>query len=99
MDRRVEVAVEQTAGERARCVAGAVELELVHAVVAHEAKARLAEPLVVLGTGECEAALVRLEALRFAELQSLLLRLAVPAPRRHPDAGRRAVARRRGAHV
>src|SRR3954470_15276613 len=59
----VEVAVERAARNRVRHVAGAVELELVYAVVAHHAHARLVEALVVLRPREREPALVRLEAL------------------------------------
>src|SRR6185437_5600039 len=95
LDRRGEVAVEAAAGEHAADVAGAVELELVDAILVQEIHHHVVETLVVLRSGQFEAARIGLVAGRLAVLDALLPRFAVAAPRRQPDARRGTVLRRR----
>ena len=91
MNGRRKVAVEFAAGKDAIGIPGAVELELVHAVVADELHAGIAKRRVVLRAGEREAVVHDLVTGRPSRRDALLFRLTVAAPRRHPDAGRRAV--------
>ena len=86
MDRGVEVAVKGAAGKDAIGIAGSVELELVHAVAVHHLQAGLLECAVVLRAGESVAVAHDLVAVRAAEGDALLLRLAIAAPRRQPHA-------------
>ena len=94
MNRRVEVAVEGTTGKcRPAGISRPIELELIDPIFAHHTEAGVAKALVVLGPRQREATFVGLEALLLPKLQALLLRIAVTAPRRHPDPGRRAIQR------
>ncbi len=69
-----------------RHAAGAdpVKLEIVHMVVTDHPQAGVPEPVIVLGPGQREAVLVRLEALLQAVLHPLLFGLTVAAPGREP---------------
>ena len=91
MDGGVEVAVELASFDDLVRVAGAVELELVHAIFLDHVEARIAEVAIVFRPGQRESAFVGFESLRAGRSQTLLLRPVVAAPRRKPDAGRRAV--------
>src|SRR5512141_1136050 len=84
MDRSVEIAIEWTARKGVRRLAGSVELELIDAVIPDHIDAGIAEALVVHRTRQRETVRVGLEALRFSVCNSLLVRLTVAAPRRHP---------------
>src|SRR5439155_3783500 len=92
---RAEIGIERAAWNRVRHIPRAVELELIDAIPPDHVETGLAKPREVLGTRKREATLVRLEPLRSAEGQPVLLGLPIPAPGRHPDAGGRAVPRRR----
>src|SRR5690242_2600710 len=99
MDGRVEVAVERAPRIDARGVPGAIELELIDAVLPDHLEAGVAEALVVLGPREHEAARILLEPLRATGGEPLLARLSVSAPRRHPHARCRTETRSRFAYA
>mmetsp|Transcript_124578 Transcript_124578/g.363731 ORF Transcript_124578/g.363731 Transcript_124578/m.363731 type:complete len:252 (-) Transcript_124578:199-954(-) len=77
----------------------AIELEEVHIVVSPHREHGVAEARKVPGARQREAAPVGLVALFRAELQALLLRSAVAAPRRKPDAGAAAACLGRGGNL
>src|SRR6185312_16249815 len=79
MNRRVEIAVERTPERGARCIAGAVDLELIDTVPANHVDARVPESLIVDGSGKREAVGVGLESLLLAVGKSLLAWRPVPA--------------------
>src|SRR5690349_7215870 len=74
---RIEIALRSAAV----ALADAIKLELIDAVIRHHIQASRAESLVIPWPGQGEIIFADFKALRLAEPDSFLVRLAVAAPR------------------
>src|SRR5579884_1483911 len=86
VDRRGKVAVKGTPRKHRIGIPRAIKLELVYAIFADHLHTNIAEPGIILRSGECKTVVYNLIALLFAELDALFFRAIIPAPGRHPHA-------------